>query len=56
VKGRPAGTATVGQPGSASRARVAAAVRELLARELTVYDCAGLFRAHPRAIEALLVT
>jgi hypothetical protein len=33
---------------------VAAAVRDLLARGLTVRDVAELFRAHPRAIEALI--
>ncbi len=33
---------------------VASAVRALLAIGLTVRDCAELFRAHPRAIEALL--
>jgi hypothetical protein len=38
-----------------SRADLVAAISSLLATGLTVYDCAVLFRAHPRAIEALLV-
>jgi hypothetical protein len=36
------------------RPHAAAAVRVLMRSGLTVYDCAVLFRAHPRAIEALL--
>jgi hypothetical protein len=34
---------------------IAAAVRALLRSGLTVRDVAELFRAHPRAIEALLL-
>ena len=37
-----------------TRAHLTAAIRELLGLGLTVYDCAVLFRAHPRAIDALL--
>ncbi len=36
-----------------SRHHVAAAIRELLRSDLTIRDVAELFRAHPRAIEAL---
>ena len=36
------------------REHVARAVLKLLTLGLTVYDCAVLFRAHPRAIRALL--
>jgi hypothetical protein len=32
-----------------------AAIRDLIRSGLTVYDCAVLFRAHPKAIQALLV-
>jgi hypothetical protein len=39
-----------------TRAQLTAAVRSLLALGLTTRDVAELFRAHPRAIEALLVT
>ena len=38
------------------RDQIIVAIRELLRLGLTVYDCAVLFRAHPRAIEALFVT
>ncbi len=37
-----------------SRLDAVAAVRALLAAGLTVYDCAVLFGADPRAIEALI--
>ena len=39
---------------TAPRARIIALY--MLRLGLTVYDCAVLFRAHPRAIEALLVS
>jgi hypothetical protein len=38
-----------------TRAELVGAVRSLLAAGLTVRDVAELLRAHPRAIEALLV-
>ena len=37
-----------------TRLQAAAAVRALLAAGLTVHDCSVLFRAHPRAIRALI--
>jgi hypothetical protein len=40
--------------GSVSAQCARGAVRLLMARGLTVYDCACLFHAHPRAIRALL--
>ena len=38
-----------------NRKQLVATIRALLRSGLTVYDCAVMFRAHPRAIEALLV-
>jgi hypothetical protein len=37
-----------------SRLDAVAAVRALLAAGFTIYDCSVLFRADPRAIEALI--
>jgi hypothetical protein len=39
-----------------SRDSLTAAIRALMLSGLTVRDVAELFRAHPRAIEALLAT
>jgi hypothetical protein len=37
-----------------TRAQAVAAARTLLRADLTIRDVAELFRAHPRAIEALI--
>ncbi len=39
-----------------NRKQLVATIRALLSSGLTIYDCAVLFRAHPRAIEGLLAT